>query len=83
MDDLVTDALRPLVGKAQGEVVTAASLRREEAAAVDKVRAVLDQLDRRMNVMRGQNKVLAEQYFQARLNVNPRGPGKGDSEEEK
>lgn len=87
VDDLVTDdhfaelkaataALRPLIGKARGEVVTAASLRREEAAAVNKVRQVLDRLDARMDVMRSHNKPLAERYFQARINVNLKGPGK-------
>ena len=91
VDDLVTDAhfeelqkataaLGPLVGKAWGEVVTAASLRREEAKALATVRAVLKRLDKRMNVLSGQNKVLADRYFQARMTIDARGPGKGTAD---
>ena len=77
VDDLVTDAhftefrqategLKLLVGKARGEVVTAASLRREEQAALYVVRAVLKRLDARMEVMNHHNKPLADRYFQSR-----------------
>lgn len=77
VDDLVTDAhfeelekataaLEPMVGKARGEVVTAAALRREEQTALAEVRKALQRLDARMEVMRHHNKPLAERYFQAR-----------------
>ena len=65
-----TDALKPFVGKARGEVVTAASLRKQEAAALDVVRDVMDRLDARMEVMSHHNKPLADRYFQTRTVID-------------
>lgn len=91
VDDLVTDAhfeelqeataaLKPFVGKARGQVVTAAGLRREQTQALGKVRAVIKRIDKRMNVLSSHNKPLTERYFQARMTIDAKGRGKAKEE---